>query len=284
MVQQADILHFIQSMATPPLDQLFLALSALGSELFYVAVIPIIYWCINKKVGYRLAVVFLLSVFANDYLKNLFRTPRPSPDEFRVVAPESSFAFPSGHAQGSAAFWIFLAQAARSGLFWAIAVVLTLGVGISRLYLGVHWPVDVGAGWLIGLLFALVGWRATESFEERVRLDFPALQLALAVALPLSLLILSTSDVALRLVGFLVGISTGYVLEENYLDFRPKAGFIVQLAKVIIGLGVLLLLLEGTKQVLPAGPEYVLLRYAAAGFWGGFLAPASFSWLFGTRR
>ncbi len=284
MIQQADILHFVQGWSSPVLDKLFVALSALGSEVFYLAVIPVLYWCVNKKTGYRLAVVFLLSVFGNNYLKMLFHTLRPSPDEFRVMAPESSYAFPSGHSQGSATFWVLLAQAARSRLLWAVAVILTLGVGISRLYLGVHWPVDVGGGWLIGLLFALVGWRVALSLEERVRLDFPVLQLLLAAGLPLLLLLIADDDSSLKIAGFLAGISAGYVLEEVALDFRPRARFTAQLIKVLIGLGVMVLILEGLKQVLPVASEFLVLRYAAAGFWGTFLAPVTFTWLLGGRR
>ncbi len=94
---------------------------------------------------------------------------RARPDLVDHLVPVSSASFPSGHAAGSAIVYLTLAalasqvvkeRAARRFLFGA-AVLLTGAIGCSRVYLGVHWPSDVVAGWSFGTLWALGWWWAT---------------------------------------------------------------------------------------------------------------------------
>lgn len=116
----------------------------------------------------RLAGVFaasmILGTIANAVLKNIFERARP---EFVATGvPIDSFSFPSGHAMLSAITYLTLgALLARSeerrvhkGYILGVAILLTLLIGASRLYLGVHYPTDVLAGWSIGALWALGTW------------------------------------------------------------------------------------------------------------------------------
>lgn len=91
---------------------------------------------------------------------------RARPDLAERLVPVTSASFPSGHAANSAVVYLSLAalaaqvtpdRAARRYLF-TLAVVLTGAIGCSRVYLGVHWPSDVLAGWSFGTLWALGWW------------------------------------------------------------------------------------------------------------------------------
>jgi undecaprenyl-diphosphatase len=106
-------------------------------------------------------------------LKVLFGRARPELVEHLVGVSTPSF--PSGHALGSAAIYLTLGallarefpKPALRRYFMAVAVTLTLLIGLSRVYLGVHWPSDVLAGWCIGALWAWGCWRLDKTMQER---------------------------------------------------------------------------------------------------------------------
>lgn len=116
-----------------------------------------------KLAGVLGASIALGTVF-NNLLKNIFERARP---EFVAEGvPIDSFSFPSGHAMLSAIVYLSLgALLARSeqrrqykGYILGVAIALALLIGSSRIYLGVHYPTDVLAGWCIGALWAMGTW------------------------------------------------------------------------------------------------------------------------------
>ena len=128
--------------------------SFFGTEYFFLLLLPLIYWCVEASLGLKVGIILLLSTTVNDALKMAFHGPRPywvSPDVLGY-ASETSFGAPSGHAQIAVGVWGMLAARLRKGWGWLIAVLVILLIGISRLYLGVHFPLDVISGWLIGAL------------------------------------------------------------------------------------------------------------------------------------
>ncbi|MHB8926211.1 MAG: phosphatase PAP2 family protein [Bacillota bacterium] len=272
-----QVIQWLQHFSTPTLDSIFRALSDLGSEAFYLAAIPIIFWCLDKKLGIRLAYIFLFSAWVNAGLKDLFATSRPPWTVVRNLYPESAagYAFPSGHAQGSSVFWSYLAIQSRSRLLSVLAGVVIFLVGLSRVYLGVHWPADVLGGTALGLalsfLFSWIGglfqgWRAA----------FP-MRLIAGVIIPLGMLAVYRGPDGPKIVGFLLGMAVGWAFEERFVSFRTGAGFLAQVAKVAIGLAALAGLREGLKLVLGGGMVLDLVRYSVLGLWGSFVWPAIFT-------
>ncbi len=155
----------VHSMASPLITSFFIGVSFLGSPGFLIGVGVIVISLFFYFGWRRAAVLFLVTmageVILNLILKNNYARPRPEP--FFDYALPSSFSFPSGHALGSFCFYGILAWIISSRLenlaakrsLRAAAAVLVFFIGVSRIYLGVHYPTDVLAGFVTGLIWTL---------------------------------------------------------------------------------------------------------------------------------
>lgn len=166
--------------------------SFLGSERFFLLVMPFLYWCLDTTLGLRVGVMLLLSNGINHTLKLIFHEPRPFwyTREVQAYAFESSFGIPSGHAQNSAAIWGILAEGVKRRWFSILALLVIFIIGMSRLYLAVHFPQDVLFGWLLGALLVglflkferpILDWLNRLSFGKRILTVF-SISLALLAA------------------------------------------------------------------------------------------------------
>ncbi|MBB6098339.1 hypothetical protein HNR42_001764 [Deinobacterium chartae] len=165
-----DTIAGIQQVLGPNWQSFFLFITQLGSDYAYIAVLTLYYWLVDPRMGRALGVFFGLSVTVNEALKPLLDLKRPyevnpgiASEAARLTAGplnEHHPGFPSGHAQVTATLWLTMAWQQRRRWLWIVATVLVLLVSFSRLYLGVHYPIDVLAGLGIGVLLAWLAWRS----------------------------------------------------------------------------------------------------------------------------
>lgn len=266
---------WLQSLASPALDAFFTAVTMLGSGEFYAAMVAIVYWCIDRRAGFRMGLLVSLTLFVNAAIKDTLRLPRPAGPELRLLAPETGrgYGFPSGHAQGTTAAWAYLYTSFRRRWLLAAGMVIVLLVGLSRLYLGLHYPADVVGGVVIGLVFVAAFRRLTGTIEAAA--VPPAAKAVAAAGLPLLALLLYRTDDAYRTMGAFIGMAEGYLLQEQLLRFREKAAAARQVTKIILGLAGLLAIRGLTGPILPDGPA-LLVRYGLMGFWAACGAPLVF--------
>ncbi len=135
--------------------------SFLWREEFIMLLLPAIYWCWDAAFGFRLGALLMLGNAVNTIFKLVFHAPRPywiNP-EVKAISVESSFGIPSGHAQNSTLLWGRLAAAIRRKWVTALFIFVIFMIGLSRIYLGVHFITDVVAGWLIGIILLVLGLR-----------------------------------------------------------------------------------------------------------------------------
>ena len=152
------ILLWIHSFAGPVLDQVFLFSNLFGllPICAILVTVMVLYHLLRRERREAVAwvVVGLVTLAFPELLK--YAVARPRPVLWETLIHPSGFSFPSGHAVASAAFYPLLGcvvlrrrrAAARVGC--ATGALFALFVGFGRLYLGVHWPSDVLAGWLLG--------------------------------------------------------------------------------------------------------------------------------------
>ncbi len=161
----------LHGLSNPTLDAVMNGITQLGSPIvvvpLYLIAVVLLVWNRRRREALFLTVLIVGSLVLNQSMKLIFQRPRPQLDWARVI-PE--YSFPSGHAMNSLVFYVGLALVAwavwgrRTGLIAvALAVVVSLLVGISRIYLGYHYFTDVvggffaGAAWLIIVVAAFDG-------------------------------------------------------------------------------------------------------------------------------
>jgi len=144
----------VHSLSSPLLTSLIVGISATGTDLFMGALGFLSVWRLLHLERRRDAIIFVITVLAAEALMEIlkvsFHRARPMP--FFAERPDG-YSFPSGHALKSAVFYILLASlASRNWAVRAAAVLLALLIGISRIYLGVHYPTDVLGGYAVAVV------------------------------------------------------------------------------------------------------------------------------------
>ena len=168
----------------------------LGYPQAYMLIIAVIYWSIDRKLGLRLGLYLPLLASLNSLLKQAFHAPRPywlNPD-INTPMVSNGFGMPSGHAQG-ATVWLYAACFVKKRVFWLVAIFLVFMIGISRVYLGVHFPSQVVAGWLTGIALLVIA----------VRLEHSVLSWFLKKKLRSQLLLLIGCTLLILLLGAVIG-------------------------------------------------------------------------------
>ncbi len=158
-----NINNFIQSLRTPFLDTFFTVITRLGDEgIVWIALaVLFLFFKKTRKIGITMAIALLLGmIVGNEILKKIFERPRPfdtpgailSADQLLIPRP-GQFSFPSGHTTSSfaAAVSIFI----YNKKYGIAALVLAVFIAFSRMYVYVHFPTDIMAGTVLGILCAL---------------------------------------------------------------------------------------------------------------------------------
>jgi membrane-associated phospholipid phosphatase len=116
----------------PTLDLPFKSLTFLGNLEFFLVLMPFIYWCVDRRLGARLLVLFLISAYVNAMAKVVADQPRPFQYDARVqpLVHAGGGGMPSGHTQGAVVVWGYLASQIRSGKIWIIAGFLMIAIPI----------------------------------------------------------------------------------------------------------------------------------------------------------
>ena len=289
--------------------------SFLGSENFFLFVLPLVYWCLDAGLGVRIGMILLFSNQLNSLCKLALHGPRPYwySADVQGMASETSFGIPSGHAQNAVAIWGTFARRLERTWGWVAAMTLALLIGLSRIYLGVHFPHDVLFGWLLGglLLWAVAKfWNPVVARLKQISL---AKQLLLAFGLSIALLLISwlmtwaardfvlpaewivnatrnggeapdpfTLEGPVSSVATLFGFLAGLAWIASRGGYRVSGSAANRALRFAIGLLGVLIFYLGLKTIFPVGSDPLALalryvRYGLVGFWISGGAPWVFS-------
>ncbi len=243
----------------------------LGSETFFLMVLPVVYWCIDASLGMRIGFILLFSNIFNGIIKLTLLAPRPYWIDagVKALAAESTFGAPSGHAQMATGIWGMAAAHFRRGSAWIVAAALVFLIGLSRIYLAVHFPTDVLLGWLLGGLTLWAFLALWEPVTAWVKGRTVFQQVLLGLLAPALLLLCN---------GLLVYNLRGYVLPPEWLANAARAGEplpaplsmegVLTASGVLLGLALGLVWLERAGGFQPSGPVWKRAMCFLVGFMG----------------
>lgn len=268
---------------SPTLDLPFTVLTTLGDELFFLMLLPFVYWCIDRRTGARLSVLFLVSVAINSLLKVLVNEPRPFryDPRVRILHELETGGFPSGHTQSTTVIWLYLSLRYRRVWLWVLTAALLILVPLSRLYLGLHFPTDLVGGYVIGLVILWLFWRWQE-VGERWLASLPLVGQLLLTAVPALLTVLvipGWNDDAIAGAGALLGMGAGIALERRHVGFETSGSWRVRALRFLLAALVLAAIYLGLRLLfagLEPAPFWRFVRYTVVGGWAAYGAP----WLF----
>ena len=293
-----ELLYLLEDIRTPVLDAFFSAVTYLGSELVFMILAVVMYWCVNKSQGLYLLSVGCLGTTINQALKITFRIPRPWVKDpgFTIVesarADATGYSFPSGHTQNAIGTFGCLAMNAKRRWVSALCIVLAALTAFSRMYLGVHTPLDVGVSAVIAAVLVLALHPLFQNLDEKPRrgiwilaglglLNILFLVYATCWPFPADAdpeqLAHGVSNAA-KLTGALAGMALGYWLDLKKTNFRTEAPLLGQILKCVLGLAGLLVFKEGLTPLLGSSLWSGVIRYGLMTFFAAGIWPMTFPW------
>jgi hypothetical protein len=220
----------------PWAELFFRGVTVLGSAYFYLVLIAIWFWAVDKREAMLAVFVLIVSVVSNYWLKIIFKNPRPPVTNWLSGVHAPNYSLPSGHAQNSMVMWGWMGLKSRRWWMGTLSVTLIGLIGASRVYIGVHWLGDVVAGWAVGILLLIAMWKLeepTRSFLSKYNPNLPYLGLVIfglgALILTETLSPLTAEGLAANFGssgGLIIGLGIGLALEKRYVNFEiaPKQG------------------------------------------------------------
>ena len=294
-----EFLYVLEKLRVPVLNEFMLGVTYLGDEIAFLVVAMIVFWCVDKRTGYYVLSVGFLGTIANQFMKLWFRIPRPwiLDENFTILEQAregaSGYSFPSGHTQSSVGTFGAIAYTTKYRILRWLCIAAVILVPFSRMYLGVHTPLDVSVAALMAAVLIFGLKPVILGKNKRV---FP---LFLAIMVAVSAVFLCfvecypfPADIdphnmesglknAYTLFGSILGLVAVYIVDENWLHFPTKAIWWAQILKVVFGLALALAIKNGLKapldmlcgQLIGRAVRYFLIVVAAGVLW-----PLTFRW------
>ncbi len=280
------IIESVQSYRTPALDAIFQVVTFFGDEVFYLIAFPFILWCINRRLGMLLGLMTLSAAYVNLELKELIQQPRPYQLAPHVaVITAESYGMPSGHAQISIVFWGLVAHELKQSAAWIAAGFVSLIIGFSRVYLGVHFPTDVIAGWILGAMLLAFGIAAFKKNFHAIEHTRPTVLVLIFVILPIILFFVDPSSSVAAALGTLSGAGLGFILSQDALKNEIESSLSAKTVNFLLGIVGLFLIYAGLKALFPTSDFWLIedgfrfIRYWFCGLWIVWGAPKIFDQL-----
>lgn len=292
-------LRFLEGIRIPGLNEVMLLITQLGEETAFLVAALILFWCVDKYRGYYVLAVGFIGTLMNQFLKLLFRIPRPwvLDSNFTILedARETAtgYSFPSGHTQSAVGTFGAIGYTTKRRWVRIAAIAIAVLVPFSRMYVGVHTPKDVLVAAAMAVILIVVLRPVVLGNTKKYMPVLLGIMTAMAIAFMCYVEfypfpkdmdahnLASGVKNAYTLTGALMGLLVVYTVDEKWLQFTTKAVWWAQILKVALGLGAVLAVKSGLKTPLNAllgesigrSARYFLIVVVAGIVW-----PLTFRW------
>ena len=247
---------------------LFSVLTLFGEEMALVLLLGFLYWVYDKEFGLFVGTNMMATLTWNPMIKNLVLRPRPymvhegvaclkpvdaSADIMDLSA--QGYSFPSGHSANSVTAYGSLAVYTKKRWLIIAAAAVALAVGLSRVVLGVHYPTDVLAGWVLGLIVIFL----VSFLQRRIRNRKIVYLILILLAVP-GMFYCQSTDYYTSF-GMMIGLFAGNLFEERFVRFENTRKVIPAILRLAVGVG----LFFGLNTVLKLPFDKAFLESAATG-------------------
>ena len=297
-----NLLYWFESIRTPAVTAVLEKITYCGGELVLLAVGIIVFWCISKPCGYYVLSMGFLGTTINQFVKILCRVPRPwvQDPNFTIVesarADAGGYSFPSGHTQNVFAAFGAPARYLKKAAVVIPCVIIILLTALSRMYLGVHTPYDVGFSILLGLILLFLLYPIFRDMEERPDNVYVFMILMLLISIAYVVYLecstfpadMDADNVAEAFkngyitLGCSLGLPIVFHLDRTKLKFDTRAVWWAQILKVVLGFVLIMAIRMGLKPPLEAlfhGHAAANgIRYFCMVIFAGSIWPLTFRW------
>ena len=271
-----SFLYLLEDLRNPVMDFLMQMITHFGDELIFMGVAMLFLWCIDKTKGYYILTIGFLGTQLNQLLKVTFRIERPwvKDPEFTIVESAreaaSGYSFPSGHTQCGVGVFGAIARMAERKWVRNVAIAFCVLIPLSRMWLGVHTPLDVGVSIVLALvmvfgLYPLLNKAAKN--PDQMRLIFVILLLwSLGQVLFMEFFpfpadangeeLFSGLKNAYKMLGAVLGFNIVYELDQRFIRYEIDGSVLNRAVRLVLGLLLSLLVKEGVGAIfdlLPGG-------------------------------
>lgn len=295
-----ELLYALESIRTPFLDKLMGLVTNLGGEAVFIVTAIVVFWCLSKSCGYYMMTVGFAGTIINQFLKLWFRIPRPwvKDPNFTIVesarAEATGYSFPSGHTQNAFAVFGSPARFFKSTALRIIFIFLIALTAFSRMYVGVHTPLDVGVSLIVGTILVFVIYpffRDMDKSPKKVYIIFGIFIVLAAAFVAFVELYDFPADIdaenyasglknAYMILFCAIGLMLTFFIDTKYVHFPTQAVWWAQIIKVVVGLAILLALKSVLKAPLLAlfGGHSIAhgVRYFIVILFAGIVWPMTF--------
>lgn len=259
---------FLQNHANNFFDKFFLILSYLITDIPLVAILCYVYWCINKEKGIKTGFILLNGMLLNFIVKDIFKVERPYVKNNSIVNKDIKYgygySFPSNHSQLSMSLLLSIKRYFNINKFYILGFIITVLIGVSRMYLGVHSILDVTVGFVIGFLIVKIFGFIIDKIMECKKYWYGFLFIIFGV---IGIVLFNDHD-SLKITYLYLGFLIGFLIENKYIGYKiPKKLYskIINYLLGIIGIVIIYILIKNE------------IKYFVLGFYITFIAPLIFN-------